>query len=136
VAQHGGLATPARLGAVRTMWEFDDQFTAPLHGFKDAADYYAQSSSIRFLSRIRRPTLLLSAQDDPFHTQEVLRDVEQISAANSFLETEFHRRGGHVGFVGGAPWRPRYYVEGRVGSFLAEHLETPSSTERTGVARV
>lgn len=136
LAQHADVATPAGLGAVRTMWEFDDQFTAPLHGFKDAADYYAQSSSIRFLSRIRRPTLLLSAQDDPFHTQEVLRDVERISAVNPFLETEFHRRGGHVGFVGGAPWRPRYYVEGRVGSFLTEYLEAPSSTERTGVARV
>lgn len=136
LAQHADVASPSSVDAVRTMWEFDDQFTAPLHGFRDAADYYTQSSSIRFLTRIRRPTLLLSAQDDPFHTEELLRDVNEISAANPFLRTEFHRRGGHVGFVGGTPWRPTYYVERRVGSFLTEFLEAPSSAERTGEVRV
>jgi predicted alpha/beta-fold hydrolase len=100
LSQHPDVAAPSSLDALETMWEFDDRFTAPLHGFRDAADYYAQSSAIRFLGRIRRPTLLLSARDDPFHSEDVLRDVEEISAANPYLETEFHRRGGHVGFVG------------------------------------
>jgi predicted alpha/beta-fold hydrolase len=136
LAQHPDVGSASSLDALETMWEFDDQFTAPLHGFRDAADYYAQSSSIRFLQRIRRPTLLLSARDDPFHSDDVLRDVEEISASNPFLEVEFHRRGGHVGFVGGAPWRPTYYVERRVGSFLADYLGTPSSAERTEEARV
>ncbi len=136
LAQHPDVAASSTLDALETMWEFDDRFTAPLHGFRDAADYYEQSSSIRFLARIKRPTLLLSARDDPFHSDDVLRDVEEISATNPFLETEFHRRGGHVGFVGGAPWRPTYYVEWRVGSFLANYLGTPSSAERTGEARV
>jgi predicted alpha/beta-fold hydrolase len=111
------------------MWEFDDRFTAPLHGFRDAADYYNRSSSIRFLSSIRRPTLLLSALDDPFHPAEVLRDVNLISASNTALTVEFHERGGHVGFVGGAPWRPRYYVESRVGSFLGPLLGTAGSAD-------
>ena len=134
--QHPDVCAPSSLDTLETMWEFDDRFTAPLHGFRDAAEYYARSSSISFLPRIRRPTLLLSARDDPFHSDDVLRDVERISAANPLLETEFHKRGGHVGFVGGTPWRPTYYVEWRVGSFLADHLGAPSSAEQTGEARV
>ena len=98
------------------------------HGFRDAADYYARSSSIGFLSRIKRPTLLLSAHDDPFYSRDVLRDVEEIAASNPFVTTEFHERGGHVGFVGGAPWRPTYYVESRVGSFLENYLGSTDST--------
>ena len=127
MSQHPGICDEEALDSLRTMWEFDDQFTAPLHGFRDAADYYARSSSIAFLGRIRRPTLLLSAQDDPFHSPEVLRDVETIAATNPFVTTEFHERGGHVGFVGGAPWRPTYYVESRVASFLEDFLETTDS---------
>ena len=116
-----------RVESLSTMWSFDDHFTAPLHGFRDAADYYQRSSSIRFLSRIRRPTLLLSAFDDPFHSEKVLRDVETLAASNPFLKLEFHARGGHVGFVGGAPWRPAYYVESRVGSFLENYLDAADS---------
>ena len=127
VAQHAGICDEKALDSLTTMWEFDDRFTAPLHGFCDAADYYARSSSIGFLEQIRRPTLLLSAQDDPFHPREVLRDVEAIAAANPFVTSEFHERGGHVGFVGGAPWRPTYYVESRVASFLGGFLETSDS---------
>jgi predicted alpha/beta-fold hydrolase len=122
-AQHAGVCDDKTLDSLTTMWEFDDRFTAPLHGFRDAADYYARSSSLGFLGRIRRPTLLLSAQDDPFHPRDVLRDVEAMTAANPFVTPEFHERGGHVGFVGGAPWRPTYYVESRVASFLEGFLE-------------
>jgi predicted alpha/beta-fold hydrolase len=127
MSQYAGICDGNALDSLSTMWEFDDRFTAPLHGFRDAADYYARSSSIAFLERIRRPTLLLSAQDDPFHSREVLQDVEAIAAANPFVTTEFHERGGHVGFVGGAPWRPTYYVESRVASFLEDFLETTGS---------
>jgi predicted alpha/beta-fold hydrolase len=128
LAQHPDICEPDSLDELSTMWEFDNRFTAPLHGFRDAADYYARSSSIGFLSRIRRPTLLLSAHDDPFYSRDVLGDVEEIAASNPFVTTEFHKRGGHVGFVGGAPWRPRYYVESRVGSFLENYLGSTDST--------
>lgn len=124
MAQHADVCDDKALDSVTTLWEFDDRFTAPLHGFRDAADYYARSSSIEFLERIRRPTLLLSARDDPFHPRDVLRDVESMTAAHPFVTTEFHKRGGHVGFVGGAPWRPTYYVESRLASFLESFLET------------
>ena len=94
--------------------------TAPVHGFRDALDYYTRSSSIGFLSRIRIPTLLLSAADDPFLPREVLNEVRTIAAANRDLVLEFPEHGGHVGFVGGAaPWRPSYYAEARAVEFLA-----------------
>jgi uncharacterized protein len=93
--------------------------TAPVHGFVDATDYYRRSSSLGFLSAIRRPTLLLSAYDDPFLPAAVLREVERIAAGNGYLSVEFHQRGGHVGFISGrAPWAPRYYAEDRVLEFL------------------
>ena len=129
LTQYPDVGSRERLKSLTTMWAFDDQFTAPLHGFKDAGDYYEQSSSIRFLKDIRRPTLLLSAFDDPFHTPEVLREVERLCASNPFLKLEFHARGGHVGFVGGAPWRPAYYVESRVRSFLEDYLDAADSAE-------
>lgn len=114
-------------GALRratTLYGFDDVVTAPVHGFRDAHDYYAQSSSIQFLGRIRRPTLLLSAEDDPFLPADVLREVREIARENSALTLDFPMRGGHVGFVGGHPWRPSYYAESRIGQFFDGILET------------
>lgn len=111
-----------------SLWTFDDVYTAVVHGFRDAAHYYGQSSSIRFLAAIRVPTLLLSARDDPFHPPEVLDDVAEIARGNPCLRTEFHARGGHVGFIQGpVPWRASFYAEGRVAQHLQQHLTTPSS---------
>jgi hypothetical protein len=107
----------------RTLYEFDDLVTAPVHGFRDANDYYSQSSSLRWLARIRTPTLLLSARDDPFLPPEVLDEVRVIARTNPSLHLEFVQRGGHVGFISGlVPWRPVYYAERRVGHFLANRL--------------
>ena len=112
------LASRSAIAASRTIWEFDDAFTAIAHGFRDAADYYSRSSSIGYLAAIRVPTLLLSARDDPFHPPEVLDEVEHIARRNALLTPEFHSRGGHVGFVEGvSPRRARYYAERRVVDF-------------------
>ena len=109
-----------RVERARTIWDFDDAMTAPVHGFHDALDYYTRSSSIRFLSRIRMPTLLLNAADDPFLPRDVLDAVRTIAVANPDLVLEFPERGGHVGFVAGpAPWRPSYYAEAFAVDFLA-----------------
>ena len=111
----------------RTLYEFDDLVTAPVHGFRDAGDYYAQSSSLGWLARVRTPTLLLSARDDPFLPSEVLDEVRVIARSNPSLHAEFVERGGHVGFTAGAvPWRPFYYAEHRACDFLAERLAARS----------
>ena len=121
--RHPDLFDARALDGVRTLWDFDDVVTAPVHGFRDALDYYTQSSSIHYLPGIRVPTLLLSAADDPFLPAEVLHEVRLIAERNAALEVEFVERGGHVGFVSGrVPWRPVYYAEWRVADFLARQL--------------
>ena len=77
------------LQSARTLYDFDDVVTAPVHGFADANDYYTRSSSIRFLSDIRVRTLLLSAVDDPFLPSDVLNKCERVAAGNRYLEVEF-----------------------------------------------
>jgi predicted alpha/beta-fold hydrolase len=117
--QYPDLVSRKRVRSARTLYEFDDIVTAPVHGFADAGDYYAHSSSIRFLSRIRVATLLLNAVDDPFLPSEVLEQVRGVASGNPYLEVEFLAKGGHVGFVSGQnPFRPFYYAEWRVGEFL------------------
>lgn len=114
IERHPGIADPDRIRAAQTLWEFDDAFTGPVHGFAGADDYYARSSSIRFLGAIRVPTLLLSARDDPFHPPGLLGEVEEIAGKNPALDVEFVDRGGHVGFVEGAvPWNTSSYCERR-----------------------
>lgn len=124
------LFDPAALGRARTIWDFDEVVTAPVHGFRDASDYYEHSSALRFLRRIRVPTLLLSAYDDPFLPAAVLDEVRATAAENSALRPEFVSRGGHVGFVSGiVPWRPFYYGEWRVVDFLAQVLSAHELVE-------
>jgi len=121
------LVDRRKLDAVRSIIEFDDLLTAPLHGFADADDYYTRSSALAVLQDVRVPTLLLSAVDDPFLPAAVLDDVRAVANANPALHVEFVERGGHVGFVSGIlPWRPVYYAEQRVSSFLASLLPNQS----------
>jgi predicted alpha/beta-fold hydrolase len=120
IARHPELAPLGTVAGARTLWAFDDHFTAPLHGFADAADYYARASSLGFVGDVRVPLLLLSAVDDPFLPAEVLDEVRAVARGQSHIELEFPDRGGHVGFVSGrAPWRPRYNGEWRAAEFLA-----------------
>ena len=123
-----GLFDDDALLRARTLYDFDEVVTGPIHGFRGAHDYYLRSSSLRFLSGIRRPTLLVSAMDDPFLPSEVLDQVSVVARDNPFLTTEFSRRGGHVGFVAGSPWRPQYYAERRVGEFLEAVLATAAAS--------
>lgn len=135
IAQHPGIASPEAVRRAQSIWALDNAFTAIVHGFRDAADYYAQCSAIRFLSSIRVPTLLLSARDDPFHPPEVLADVEMVAERNRALHCEFPPRGGHVGFVGGKlPWRPQYYAEQRVVEFLGDQLAGQLENARSRTA--
>ena len=123
IARHPELAEIRLNPRIQSVWQFDDEFTSQVHGFVDAADYYARSSSLQFLSAIRRPTLLLNAVDDPFLPPEVLDDVRTATAENAEITLEFPKRGGHVGFVGGRlPWKPVYYGEWRAAEFLSAHF--------------
>jgi predicted alpha/beta-fold hydrolase len=137
IARHPHIADAARVSSSRTLWDFDDAFTSVVHGFRNAADYYARSSSLGFLERIRVATLLLSARDDPFHPPAVLSEVEELASRNPALLLEFVDHGGHVGFVAGAnPLRPEYYLEDRLLEVASQRLDgsrpasTPAAMER------
>ncbi len=93
----------------RTFWDFDDAATGPLHGFTGADDYYARSSSLNFLGRIRTPALCLSAQDDPFLPAGVLDLAREQAAASGAVSFVITKRGGHIGFVAGGG--ARYWAE-------------------------
>ena len=132
IAQHPGIASVAAVQRADSIWALDDAFTAIVHGFRDATDYYTQCSSIHFLENIRVPTLLLSARDDPFHPPEVLDEVTAIARTNRLLTLDFPDRGGHVGFVGGYwPWQPIDYAELRVLAFMEQHLIEASGESRS-----
>ena len=104
----------------QTFAAYDRAVTAPLHGFADEVDYWTRASSGPYLSRIRRPTLLVNAVDDPFIPERSLPDP---SALPECVQAEFVPRGGHVGFVEGPPWRTRSWAERRAAEYLASVLE-------------
>ena len=124
------LAPASRIAGIRTLEDFDNVITGPLHGFRSAQDYYDRSSSLPWLERIRINTLLLSAVDDPMLPPEVLEEVREIASQNPALRLEFVERGGHAGFIAGSvPWRPFYYAERRVGDFFAEQFARVSAAK-------
>jgi len=98
--------------SIRTFQDFDDQYTAPLHGFRDAEHYWAQCSSRQFLTSISVPTLMISALDDPFLPERCYPEDEAKQSNNLFLEAPQY--GGHVGFFD----REMYWTERRAVEFL------------------
>jgi len=82
--------------AIRSFEDFDNRYTAPLHGFRDAWDYYRRASSKPFLERIAVPTLIVNAQDDPFLAPECFPFREAYRNPHVLLEAP--QRGSHVGF--------------------------------------
>ncbi|GAA4440463.1 alpha/beta fold hydrolase [Pontibacter saemangeumensis] len=97
--------------------EFDDRYTAPLHGFKSAEDYYARVSSRQFIPGIQVPTLLVNAKNDPFLSPECYPVQE--ARENPFFYLEMPEEGGHVGFTEDLRGES-YYSERRAVTFLLE----------------
>ena len=120
--------------AARTIWEFDDRITAPLNGFASAAEYYDESSSARYLRGIRVPTLMLHAQDDPLLPRVSIPEDEV--ERNGFLQLELQRRGGHVGFLEGTPWRPSFWADEESVRFLAGRLLNDADRSQRGASEV
>ena len=108
------------VGGIDSLYQFDEQVTAPLNGFDSADDYYRRCSCIGFLKQIMTPTLILHASDDPLMHPDV---VPQAAELGPGVCLELSSHGGHVGFIqGGVPGRPGYWLEQRVVRFLSEEL--------------
>ena len=114
----------------RTLRAFDDAFTAPVHGFADAEDYYARASSLPRLGRIRIPTLLVQAEDDPFLPRGTLDAVRAVE--NPSVRLAFSEHGGHLGFLASAGGgRPRPWVEPVAVAWLADRAREASDWRGT-----
>lgn len=99
-----------RLRGVATFRDFDERFTAPLHGFRDAEDYWARSSCLPLLGRIDRPCLLANAANDPFLGPMCY--PREVAAGSEVFHLEIPEAGGHIGFPGGdGRWMGRRAVE-------------------------
>lgn len=110
----------ARIRRIRRLREFDELLTAPLHGFRDSADYYAQASCRQRLGAIRQPTTVIHAADDPFVPAATIPGAAELGPG---VRLDLQGHGGHVGFVAGdVPGRPRYWLDARIADTLAAAL--------------
>jgi predicted alpha/beta-fold hydrolase len=105
--------------ALRSVRAFDEVFTAPMHGFAGADDYYARCSALPLLERVSVPVLLLSARDDPLLARRSFPERE--AEANPFLFLDAPAHGGHLGFLD-PRWPLRSWTETRVPEFLLSQL--------------
>jgi len=96
---------------IKTIKEFDELYTAPIHGFDSADDYYKKCSSKQFLKDIKTPTLIIHAKDDPFMNTDILPKQNEIS---KYVTLEISENGGHVGFIEGTLFKPVYWLEKRI----------------------
>lgn len=125
------LSAPADLRRAleaQDFFEFDNAFTAPVNGFRDAEEYYSLASCGQYLRLIRRPTLILNALDDPFMPASIIPDASGLSSS---VTLELASRGGHVGFIGANPlglpycWSEARLCQHLVQSHQARHHEAP-----------
>ena len=117
--QHPGLFNAQKLLAAQDLYEFDDVFTAPLHGFKNTEDYWRRASALPHMTNIAVPALALNAQNDPFIPSSSLPTLEKVSA-NVTLWQPPH--GGHVGFPKGAVPGHLKAMPHAVGKWLLQHI--------------
>lgn len=105
---------------IKNFTEWDTRFTAKVHGFKDAEDYYDQCNSLQFLPKITLPTLLVNALNDPFLTKSCF--PIEIAKSHKYLHLETPKKGGHVGFsMNGI--QGKYYSEIRALEFVCNYLK-------------
>lgn len=109
--------TPSELKKIKSLLDFDNHYTAPAHGFKNAQDYYEKNSSLQFLPHIRVPVLLLNAKNDTFLSPACF--PYELAATSEYIYLETPEHGGHVGFHN---TNSLYYSEQRACAFVTEKL--------------
>lgn len=107
------------IDSIKDFWEFDEAFTAPINGFAGAQDYYLKSSARQYLGGIQIPTLIIHSMDDPFMTPEVIPNENELSDC---VCLELSQHGGHVGFISGHLWKPRFWLEERIPQYFSKIL--------------
>ena len=113
------MFNPGNLNSIKTLREFDERITAPIHGFISADHYYSESSCIQFLKNIRVPTLIMNSLDDPFLDNNTFPNQEEVS---DMIELEYHQKGGHAGFISGNIMNNFGWIEKRIPEFFKKQL--------------
>jgi predicted alpha/beta-fold hydrolase len=109
-----------QLDSIKTIYDFDEQVTAPLNGFTSAQQYYQLSSGNQVVEKIKQPCLFIHAADDPFLNHSFSIPQQKLPDHVTF---EVSSHGGHVGFIHGKnPFKPQYWLEQRVPDFLNDHI--------------
>lgn len=119
LAQHPGLFDRQRLLAARDLYEFDNVFTAPLHGFRDTEDYWARGSAKPHLHLIRIPALVVNPLNDPFVPARCLPRTHEVGPCVTLWQP---RHGGHVGFPAGRPPGHVRSLPDEIGRWLRGHV--------------
>ncbi|MCU4674884.1 hydrolase [Catenovulum sp. 2E275] len=110
--------TPEQFHNIKNLWQFDDLVTAPLHGFKNAQDYYDKSSGKQFLKTVAKPLLVIHAADDPFLSPSSIPALNELAEPVTF---ELSQKGGHVGFISGnCLFKGEYWLEKRALDYISE----------------
>src|SRR5262249_23725942 len=118
-----GMFDLTKLPRIRTVREFDEAYTAPYFGFRDAEDYYHRASAMRVIDRVSVRTLIITAEDDPFVPMQPFRDPKVSGNINVTVLACLH--GGHCGFVGlPSGDDDGYWAERQIVAFVEQHAES------------
>ena len=126
---HPGRFDLSKLPAIETVRQFDETYTAPYFGFRDAEDYYHRASAMRVIDRVRMPALIITAEDDPFVPSAPFHDPKV--TGNPFIDLRISAHGGHCGFVGEkSAGTDGYWAEDRIIEFLDRWSSVDSPESR------
>lgn len=109
-----------RLDNLHCFWTFDDQITAPLHGFPHVHAYYKDASSRQYIKNINIPTLIIQSLDDPLFTRDIIPQSHELADC---VDLELSEKGGHVGFIAGEGLKPVFWLDQRLPEFLKNYLD-------------
>ncbi|WP_350628039.1 hydrolase [Pseudoalteromonas sp. CAL260-MNA-CIBAN-0059] len=119
--------TPEQLMKIDDLLEFDNQLTAPLHGFENAHDYYRQASAMPYLKHIAVPTLIIHAKDDPMLSIKAVPSRQDVS---EHVTLRISEKGGHVGFISGKnPFKPVFWLEQAVPRYFGQYVLDKTNKE-------
>jgi len=128
--QYAARVGNGAMRAIGSVREFDERITAPCSGFAGADDYYAQASAVNVIGAIRRPTLILTAQDDPFVPYVTFERRELRENPN--IQLVAPRYGGHCSFIGRQGGDERFWCEARIVEFFREHSHLAEVSAASG----
>jgi predicted alpha/beta-fold hydrolase len=110
-----GVADAEQVRRARDLYEYDNAYTAPVHGFRDTEDYWLRASGKPWLRNVRVPHLVLNARNDPFVPVESLPAAHEVSR---HVQLEQPAAGGHIGFAGASARHGAHFIAGRLHEFF------------------